>query len=37
MVTNLASVGTGREEILRLMRDDLGLENADAILERMKL
>jgi hypothetical protein len=37
MITNLATAGTSREEILRLMRDELGLENADAILDRLIL
>jgi hypothetical protein len=37
MITNLATAGTSREEILGLMRDELGLENADAILDRLIL
>ncbi len=35
IITNLATTGASREEILSLMRDDLGLENADAILDRL--
>jgi hypothetical protein len=37
MITNLATVGSSREEILGLMRDELGLEKADAILDRLTL
>jgi hypothetical protein len=32
MVTNMITLGSSREEILTMMRDELGLENADAIL-----
>jgi hypothetical protein len=35
MITNMASAGSSREEILGLMRDELGLENAGAILDRL--
>lgn len=35
MITNLATAGSSREEILTVMRDELGLENADAILDRL--
>jgi hypothetical protein len=35
MVTNMITLGTSREEILTMMRDELGLENADAILTRL--
>jgi hypothetical protein len=35
MITNLATAGSSREEILAVMRDELGLENADAILDRL--
>ena len=37
MIANLATMGSSREEILAVMRDELGLENADAILDRMRL
>jgi hypothetical protein len=37
MIANLANGGSKREEILGVMRDQLGLENADAILDRMSL
>jgi hypothetical protein len=35
MVTNMITLGSSREEILATMRDELGLENADAILARL--
>jgi hypothetical protein len=35
MITNMVTLGSSREEILELMRDELGLENADAILDRL--
>lgn len=35
MITNMATAGSSREEILGLMRDELGIENADAILDRL--
>jgi len=35
MVTNMITLGSSREEILTMMRDELGLENADAILTRL--
>lgn len=35
MVTNMITLGSSREEILAMMRDELGLENADAILARL--
>jgi hypothetical protein len=35
MITNLATAGTSREEILGLMRDVMGLENAEAILDQL--
>jgi hypothetical protein len=37
MITNLATTGTSREEILAVMRDELGLENAAGILDRLRL
>jgi hypothetical protein len=37
MIANLANGGSSREEILMVMRDQLGLQNADAILDRMSL
>jgi hypothetical protein len=37
MITNMATQGRSREEILRIMRDELGLEDADAILESLSL
>jgi hypothetical protein len=37
MITNLATLGTSREEILELMRDELGLKDAEAILDRMRI
>ena len=33
----MAITGSSREEMLDLMRDELGLENADAILESLSL
>lgn len=35
MITNMVTAGSSREEILGLMRDELGLENADAILDHL--
>jgi hypothetical protein len=35
MVTNMITLGSSREEILATMRDELGLENADAILANL--
>lgn len=37
MITNLATTGTSREEILELMRNELGLEDAEAILDRLTI
>jgi hypothetical protein len=37
MITNLATTGTSREEILELMRNELGLEDAEAILDRLSI
>jgi hypothetical protein len=37
MITGMAITGSSREEMLDLMRDELGLENADAILESLNL
>jgi hypothetical protein len=37
MITNLATTGSSREEILELMRDELGLEDAEAILDSMRI
>jgi hypothetical protein len=37
LITNMAVIGSTREEILGLMEDELGLENADAILDRLSL
>jgi hypothetical protein len=37
MITNLATTGTSREEILDLMRNELGLEDAEAILDRLSI
>jgi hypothetical protein len=37
LITNMAVTGSTREEILGLMEDELGLENADAILDRLSL
>jgi hypothetical protein len=35
MITNMATTGSSREEILGVMRDELGLEDANAILDRL--
>lgn len=37
MITNLATTGASREEILELMRNELGLEDAEAILDRLSI
>jgi hypothetical protein len=37
MITNLATSGSSRQEILEVMRDELGLKNAEEILERMRI
>jgi hypothetical protein len=37
LITGMAITGSSREEILGLMEDELGLENADAILESLSL
>ena len=37
MITNLATTGTSREELLGLMRNELGLEDAEAILDRLSI
>ncbi len=37
MITGMAITGSSREELLDLMRDGLGLENAEAILESLSL
>ena len=37
LITGMAISGSSREEMLDLMRDELGLENADAILESLSL
>ena len=37
MITNLATTGTSREELLELMRNELGLEDAEAILDRLSI
>ncbi len=37
LITNMALLGSSREEILGMMRDELGLENPDAILEQLRL
>ena len=37
MITNLATTGTSREEMLELMRNELGLEDAEAILDRLSI
>jgi hypothetical protein len=35
LITNMVTLGSSREDILELMRDELGLENAEAILDRL--
>lgn len=35
MVTNMITLGSSRDEILAMMRDELGLEDADAILAHL--
>jgi hypothetical protein len=37
LITNMAITGSTREELLALMEKELGLENADAILERLSI
>lgn len=37
LITNMAITGSTREELLVLMEKELGLENADAILERLSI
>jgi hypothetical protein len=37
LITNMAITGSTREELLALMEKDLGLEDADAILERLSI
>ena len=37
MITNLATTGASREEMLELMRNELGLEDAEAILDRLSI
>jgi hypothetical protein len=37
MITGMAISGSSREEIMELMQDELGLENADAILRSLRL
>jgi hypothetical protein len=37
LITNMAITGSTREELLVLMKKDLGLENADAILDRLSI
>jgi hypothetical protein len=37
MITNLATSGSSRQEILEVMRDELGLKNAEEILEWMRI
>jgi hypothetical protein len=37
LITNMALGGSSREEILTVMRDELGLENPEAILDRLSI
>jgi hypothetical protein len=37
MITNMAAGGSSREQIIGVMRDELGLDNPDSILERLSL
>ena len=37
MITNLATTGTSRGELLELMRNELGLEDAETILDRLSI
>jgi hypothetical protein len=35
MITSLATAGTSREEIVGLMRDVMGIENAETVLDEL--
>jgi hypothetical protein len=37
MITQMANLGASREEILTIMRDELDLHNAEAVLETLQL
>jgi hypothetical protein len=37
MITQMANLGGSREEILAMMRDELGIQNAEAALESLQL
>jgi hypothetical protein len=37
MITQMANLGASREEILTMMRDELDVHNAEAVLESLQL